>query len=439
MKEYRGLVFAAVAAVVALVLGVGSTAYPWPIFGIALVIAVFVALANRPRVAFVMWLVSIAFIPYWVGLDILGYLPVPSLLGFVIAAVLIRKKQWVPSGWDYYLIALVAIAFLATVIDSSSRGSWFAMLTHWSLAFVIGRAVIPVVGKEFTVKAIAVVMSVVGGLALAEFLLVWHPFTGWIMDNPSFETWSPIQIRGGNDRSEWAFGHSIALGGSLTMAIPFVIQANFTTPRKVAMLALIGSGAVVSLSRGGLLAVGLTLALSLYALATVPAVQRFLIGSVVVGLGLWAFTGFSDLTAGSAVEASASSSYRSNMHDVLIPTMQMVGRSSAAIDTATGVRYGRFQSIDSTFLALGIGYGWLVAVLAIIAFLFLVVRVVLRHASAPEVALVGQLPVLTTVALITQYQILVWLMLGMSVTLYATSRRTNQTEGKNAQVDAMSV
>lgn len=62
--------------------------------------------------------------------------------------------------------------------------------------------------------------------------------------------------------------------------------------------------------------------------------------------------------------------------------------------------------------------------MCLIPFVVMAFRVAARKASAPEVALVGLLPVLTTVvlttvAMITQYQMLVWLALGAAVAFYA--------------------
>lgn len=425
-------IFAAVVVALGALSGVAITSQPWLVIGALVAIVAFPIMLNRPRAVFVLWLCSIAFIPYWIGVDVFGFMPIPSLLGLMVGAILISKKMWIPSGWDYILAAFIGLSLLAVVIDTSSRGTWFSMLTHWTLAFLIGRAAIPVLGKEYTGRVFAIIMSIVGGLALVEFWLSWHPFTSWAMSNGSYAAWSPIQVRGGNDRSEWAFGHSIALGGSLTLAVPFIVQGQFRTSRKILMLCLIGGGALVSLSRGGLLAVALTVALSLYALATVSSVQRFLIGCTSIFLGVWALSSFAGLTAGSSRETSSSSSYRVAMHETLIPTMQMIGRATSAQRTPSGLRFGRYQSIDSTFLILGIGFGWLVAAIAIVAFLALLVRVALRHASAPEVALVGQLPVLATVALITQYQILIWLMLGMAVTFYAMSKKDRPAKKKKS-------
>ncbi|MNI97556.1 hypothetical protein D3C73_1562240 [compost metagenome] len=53
----------------------------------------------------------------------------------------------------------------------------------------------------------------------------------------------------------------------------------------------------------------------------------------------------------------------------------------------------------------------------VVPFIVMGIRFLRRQASFAEVALLGQLPVLTTVAMITQYQVVVWMVAGLAATL----------------------
>jgi hypothetical protein len=309
------------------------------------------------------------------------------------------------------------------------------MLTLWLPAYLVGRFVCEQAGLSFVKVSIAFALGIVSLLAIAEKLLSWHPFVGQIGFNSLAEIWAPIQTRGGVDRSEWAFGHSIALGGSIVLAIPFLINSSLRTRTKLLLLALMLGGVASTLSRGAMLAAGLTLVLSLLSSKIIRSGQKFLLLLASAVLGFYIVTGFAEVSETAGSEVTDSSGYRVSLFNQLISTLQPIGRSSAYANGANNqVQYGNFASIDNAFMALGLGFGWIAMLVVAIPFLAMGVRFLQRRASFAETALLGQLPVITTVAMITQYQVMVWLVAGLAATLAATTKPASVVEASTLTI-----
>jgi hypothetical protein len=128
-------------------------------------------------------------------------------------------------------------------------------------------------------------------------------------------------------------------------------------------------------------------------------------------------TNFTDAVGNAGEDTSASSLYRVLIYQNLVDVMQAFGRTPAAVTTGETTYYGTFRSIDSAFLFLGLAYGWVFPAVLLIAYAGLVLRAIARRTSPAEIALLGTLPALATVALITQYQMVIWFMVGIAVTL----------------------
>src|SRR5690606_19204510 len=152
----------------------------------------------------------------------------------------------------------------------------------------------------------------------------WHPFISLNTGNSLYELWAPIQERGGQSRSEWAFGHSIALGGALALAVPFAVSSKWHSGWKVASLTLLGVATMLTFSRSALAAFGIALTLSILFLASTTWKQKliFLAASALgAALGLpWMLRVFDE--AGS--EAINSATYRDGLLS-LIRHMQPLG------------------------------------------------------------------------------------------------------------------
>lgn len=418
------LLWTAGAALVAALAG-AAIAYS-PVLGAALVgpflaIAVF---SRRPKLGFVAWLLSVAMIPCWIGIGVTGIF-VPVFLAASIAALtcLFIGRHWRPSKADLcVVILLIASAFgvyFGSSTGKSSDSAFIAMFSQWIIpGYFVGRFVCERAGISFVKSSVGVTFGIVGLLAIVENLLSWHPFSGQSGMNSLADIWAPIQIRGGEERSEWAFGHSIALGGSLALAIPFLIASSLKTKVKLILLGAILGGVAVTYSRGAMLAAGLTLVLALLTAKNLKKAHKFLLLTAAAILGTLTVISFTAVSEQAGAEVTDSSGYRASLFNRLLPTLEPIGRSTAFMSGANGqVQYGYFTSIDNAFMALGLSFGWVAMVVVALPFLAMGIRFLRRRASFAEVALLGQLPVIVTVAMITQYQVVVWMVAGLAATL----------------------
>jgi hypothetical protein len=384
---------------------------------------------NRPRTALVVWLLSFAFVPIWIGIRVLGFVPVLSLVAVLALIATTGNKKWSFSKIDLVIIGMIVLGFLGVQFSTSSQSVWLSMITQWGLSYLAGKALIHEVGIQFTNGAFAIIFSLVGLLAIFEFIANWHPFVGLASDNSLYTLWSPIQIRGGQSRSEWAFGHSIALGGALCMAIPFIMATNTKALNKATMLLAVFGGIAVTFSRASLLAGGITLLLSILLLTGITRRQKigmfFLIG-VASAVALPTIGGVFDAAG---TEASDSSEYRGRLLE-LIGTLIPIGRSPIAQVSQDGsVTYLGFGSIDNSFLELGLGFGWMVMTLALVPFVILTFRAIKRRSSVAEIALLGQVPIVVSLAMITQWQSMLWMLGGFSVAIASIKAKpTSQVE-----------
>ncbi|MEA2732094.1 MAG: hypothetical protein QOF70_6569, partial [Acetobacteraceae bacterium] len=88
------------------------------------------------------------------------------------------------------------------------------------------------------------------------------------------------------------------------------------------------------------------------------------------------------------------------------------------------VQGSEVHSIDSAILRLGLEFGWVFLIVLMMPLALSMARVLIGNASFAELALVGQTPLFASVALITQYESLVFVVVGFAVqALIATDRR----------------
>lgn len=377
----------------------------------------FVLIAQRrPRFGIGVWLLSVAFVPVWCGVSISYYFSPASLvgIGLVVALIALPPRTF---GLGDLLMSFFFVACLAPMIAGGSTvAAVFAVLSQWVVGYTIGRLAPGWVSVRWIYSFVAVVFTVAAAGAIVEFTLNWHAFETLGPLNALHSEWGPIQERGGIFRSEGAFGHSIALGSSIALAIPLTLSSPFRPLARILMTAVMLGGVVVTFSRTSLLCTALGLALTLLFVRT-GAVRRVraaawgLIVAGAIGVLPYMFSVFAE--AGD--EASGSAEYRGKLTD-LIPTLDIIGMSSSAHKSPTGVlRFGGFRSIDSQILLTGLTYGALAMACGIVLLVLASFLVLSGRATPPLVAIVAQIPSLVTVALITQYSIFVWFVAGLAV------------------------
>ncbi|MFQ1003620.1 hypothetical protein [Modestobacter sp. SSW1-42] len=395
------------------------------LLALALGVLAVVVLRRWPRLAFGVYLAVLAFVPVWAGTTVRVFLEPQVLVGLVVlATVLPGAGRWAvrPIAADV-LLALFVLASLAPLAAGrATLSSVFVVLVQWLGAFLVGRLLPGRAGYEWCLRAVALVFTVVAALAVAEYLTGFNPFVLLPGAADQYAVWGPIQERGGVARAEGAFGHSIALGAALSMAVPMTLASSFRLGVRLGMVLLMVAGVVVTFSRIGLVCTVLGIVLSVLVLAEVPSRLRLLLAGSVAVVGVAVLPLVTRVFTAAGDEASNSAAYRGDLLD-LVGDMRALGLSSVFHRSVTGdVWFGSFRSIDSALLLQGLTYGW-VSLVAVLLLLALATAAVLtRRATAPTVALVAQLPALATVALITQYSTMVFLVGGLAVCAHAVRR-----------------
>lgn len=397
------------------------------LLGLSLGVLAVVVLRRWPRLALGSYLVVLAFLPVWA--PVTGPLPFqPQVLwGLVtLAAVLplVARPRLHPVAADGLVALFVLASVLPLLAGRSSVTSVLVVAVQWLGAYLIGRTIADRAGYDRVLRAVAVVFTVVAALALVEFLSGWNPFLLVPGSGTRHETWAVLQERGGVTRAEGAFGHSIALGAALSMAVPMTLAAPFPLVARVLMVMVMVGGVVVTFSRIGLITTVLGLVLSLVALREEMTRRlRLLLAASVVAVGLAVLPLLSRVFASAGDEAAKSAAYRGDLLS-LVGEMRALGFSSAFYRSPTGeVYFGSFRSIDSALILQGLTYGWISLALAVLLLAVGVLAVVTGRASAPTIALVAQVPAFATVALITQYSTMVWFVGGLAVFAQVLRRR----------------
>lgn len=377
---------------------------------------------GRAKLAVVVWLGTMCFVPVWMGVNVKIFL-LPTVLAAAAVFIVILPVRMRSLSLADLLVGFFAVVCLVPLVIGGSSGSFVAVLIlQWLLAFALGRILPLRVDLRWIYGCIAVVFSVAALLAIGEYLVQWNPFLLLHAHNRLFDTWGSILTRGGVARAEGAFGQPIALGACLAMAIPFAFASRFSTWPKLGMVALMAVAIVPTFSRSAMVCGGLAVVLSVvflrqglssrirvFSLATLVAVA---VVAVPIVLQIFA-------EAGS--EAANSAGYRSSLLS-LVPKMSILGLSPSATRNAYGdLFFANFKSIDSALILLGLTVGWLALVVALVLLAAALVRVVTGQADPATVAVVAAVPALATVAMITQYGMFFWFVAGLAA--YAAAQR----------------
>jgi hypothetical protein len=373
-----------------------------------------------PAAGLVFWLVTVCFMPVWwairIGLDWR-----PAIIGgIILLSTYITRFPRVFTAADLGVGLLFMAGAFPLVFGGSSASSVFGLASQWILGFLLGRLVLLRLGEDLVYRIIVVMFAIVAVFAIVEFVLDWHPWSLIGPHNELYAIWGPIQGRGGLSRSEGAFGHSIALGCSLALTLPFVLAARLRPWVRFALACLMIGATLVTLSRGALLSAGLSILLvAVFGGRHYGAEPRRTATLVLVVGALVSLPALSSVLAAAGDEAGKSADYRGRLLD-LIGAMDPLGLSGQGRTAANGERYiGTFQSIDSQIILTGLTYGWIVLLLGLGLVLAAAVLVIAGRASPGVIAIVGQIPAMASVALITQYNIFFWFIAGLGVAALA--------------------
>ena len=400
-----------VSAVVYMALG-----NPAIVIGGLLAVGLIVATAMRPMVGVVAWLAVLVLIPDWTVLPV-GLKPI-SVIGIVVLVGLLvsRRRERIKIAWpDFTLLSAVLVLTALTYLESYPLVLLSNLAGALGVSYWLGRTV-PATARRAYLYAM-VVVSIWG---ILEALTSVHLYSEWML-SPTHH-WEEVQTRSGVDRSEAAFGHAIAYGAAIAMAIPFAREL----PRHAGLFQVILlAGVFASFSRGPILTATLTLGLAVVFAST----GRRRIGSIlllILALGVTYFV-FQFLYGGEdAATTELSGDQRTIQLLATLPNVQWFGSSGLSFED------GRVQTlgadiIDNTFLRLAINFGWILAVLILAPLVFAVTRFFQGQATPSSLALIGQIPVLLVTTLITQWQAAVFLIAGMAVTELVALRAAQKT------------
>ncbi len=398
--------------------------------GLAFVSAVAFGLLirRRPVVGLVAFIGSVALVPYWMGVTVSWYFPPATAAALLSAAALIGVGSLRLGLVDLCLAGVGGLVVLMYLAGFVGFGEVFDVLVAWGSAYLAGRILVSVLGGDAVYLWVSRAFVLVAVLGLLEAATRRNLFVELLARGNSFyATWGPLQERGGLLRVEGAFGHSIALGVSLALAIPFVLAARISSRAKAVGVTLVLAATVLTLSRLGIACAVIALILSLLVMTdrVQPRIRRGLGVGLVAGAGL-VLPFIAGVFSDAGDEASESADYREQL-TVLIPEMRFVGTSDALQQTADGRAYfGAFRSIDSELILIGLRFGIIVLVVLAALYVAALVAAFRRPANPGAIAVAASLPALTSVAFITQYTTFLWFVAGVAVTV-GTLRSTEET------------
>ncbi|WP_414171259.1 hypothetical protein [Clavibacter tessellarius] len=247
----------------------GSGVQTLLVLGIALVGGALLLLVLRrlPRTAVAVWLVALSLVPVWSGVQVGGYyLPPSTIAAVLVILAIVPVPGFRVSPLDALVVLMTAAGFAGVVVGGGAGVGMSTLVTFLTYAlpgYLLGRLAAHRIGMASLHALVAVVSTVVAVLAVVEFVSGWNPFVLLPGNAGLRETWATLQGRGGIIRAEGAYGHSIALGSALAIAIPLTLASRFRLPVRLGMTAVMMLAAVLTFSRVGMLGAVLGLALSI--------------------------------------------------------------------------------------------------------------------------------------------------------------------------------
>ena len=387
-------------------------------------------IAHRsPRFAVVLALASVCFVPIWIGARI-GFngnlfAPAAVLATTAVAVALLPVRGLRPSPIDAVLGLLLLFATVSFVTSDPGLALSFLVtpFSYFVGGYAFGRIAAAQIGVDTVYAAVAILFTVVAVLAIVEFVTGINPFTALRVDGSLYREWGDIQPRGGINRAEGAFGHPIALGCCLALAIPLALAARLHFVLRLGMVGLMLVATVLTFSRIGIICAFLGVALcALFLVRRLSGRQRVALVAGGVALALPMLPLVTTILGAAGDEASNSADYRADLFPLLTEA-NLVGFADSVNRSPVGnLSFGNFVSIDSQLVLTGLTSG-LLALFAVVLVMVAAIILLLRGRAEPAtIAVIAQLPALATVALITQYTVMLWLVVGVAATSQALAR-----------------
>lgn len=410
-------VFAA-ASVVALILTLG------PLIASIGSIALFtiILLNVYLRAGLVALISAFCLFPYWWGATVLGYLPLVALLAVSLLPGLIARRlrsgqKLSLSATDVFVTSFVALVAALALTGASMYGHSFVALGQWVPAYLVGRMIVREVGSDFLLRVVAIIFTGLSILAIIEFATQWNPFYATVPDSAQYAKIGAAQERGGVVRTEWAFGHSIALGNSLALSLPFVLAARLPRIFTVLGASTVLLATTLTFSRSAMISAAIAVVLAIWVgRNNLSTRARIYLVAACIAASLIAIPILTSVFEASSAETSRSAGHRVRLAGML-GDLNFVGTANGYTESAGVFSWNGVISIDNSFIRLAVNFGALGAALVLLSIIPPIYRCLIRSASVADMSVASVVPALFTVALITQFGILFWLLLGLSAAL----------------------
>lgn len=400
--------------------------------GCTAVLSVLVApLRRRRTILLVLWLLVVLATPPWIFLQLAGYrIPVAALASFAVIFISIgvTKLRWILT--DSLALLLATTCILATTFSTSPLHLTTQAFFEWIACYAAGRFLFQDVNYPLVASRVAGIFgwaAVSQALFQYNFAQIW-PFSYATQGSP----WTTLQERGGQIRAELTLGHSIALGAVLTILLPFALKHNNTLKDRMLLIGIFG-GVLATFSRSSMMAAFIAVAITVL-VSQMDAIKKAV---AIVGCALAAWVAvlvFGDVvsSAPNSAELTDSTAYREGLLS-LTQLIRLIGVAESAVPAPDGVTYiwGRFYSIDNGLLYVGLYLG-LIAVVFYVAWMLSALRNSVRNGWSPfSTMIIAQVPFILTVAPITQYQNVFWLIAGAGAS--SVSHQYSQASSRQAE------
>jgi hypothetical protein len=393
---------------------------------------------------------AVAVIPiYWARVT--PPLPIVPTAAVVVTLVLLPAAAaclpWVRATAIDVAFALYCL-FLATstlvVMGGKPTAAGLALLTSVVLPYAVFRCL----ALSVRVRR-AVAWGMVGsalllsGVGIAERLTDTNPFFTLVKPRYLAAIWAIPEHRFGSTRAEASFGHPIAFGMFLAVVTVLVLSLAREGRHHALGLAatgLIVTGLLATLSRGPIVAAGVG-GLLWFVSRRRQLTPRDVVVVLLMAAGLFAVpaaretvTGLASSSFGNTSEAS-SADYRLTLLDVAREPSQfsMLGHTPTRLGgqpDRTDRAGNKVGSVDSEYIRLYLNNGLLTLLPFAVLALLLLAALARGDLSALDSAwLAGAVAIMIgslTVALITQFQAMAYMVLGVAA---AAAQRSDATDG----------
>ncbi|MGR6971715.1 O-antigen ligase family protein [Streptomyces cynarae] len=371
-------------------------------------------LARHPRLLLALWLSVLALVPFWLTVESASlHLPPATIATILLVPALLHYSRGVRPGVSDVVLCLGCAGAVLMTLFGAPQYAAAALITQGGTSYAVGRILTARVGTSATFKAIAVITVIVSAWSLAELATGIHVFQN-LQGAADLSFWNQIQVRGSLARSEAAWGHAIALGAFISMGIPMIFASGLKWTPALVIIAV--GGTLATLSRGPILGAVIALSFCFIFVRFESRSRRLAIAAALTVTTGLLISPLLKLFAGVSSELDTTSAYRAELLTHAIDDLKLFGRADHVWTSAEGrLLYRGFGSIDNAYLLMALDLGLVVTSVFAAGLGVALWRTIRFRGSAADLALASQIPVLFTVAMITQYQAALFFVAGAAV------------------------